>query len=105
MVTHFMRRGKRIHNIAALRVDFMMWKGGDGRAGLMTGFIKLMSCSYWLCPDTNTAAGKHTPTPTPTHNKRHQSTETMGIRKCYVSCSVSAVVLCRLLHFEGVSHD
>lgn len=73
---HFTRRGESSDNIAALGVDFMMWKGGDGRAGLMTGFIKLMSCSYWLCPDTNTAAGKHTPTPTHAHTTRDTKAET-----------------------------
>lgn len=72
---HFTRRGESSDNTAALRADFMMWKGGDGRAGLMTGFIRLMSCSYWLCPDTNTAAGKHTPTPTPTHTTRDTKAE------------------------------
>lgn len=89
-----MRRGKRSYNIAALRVDFMMWKGGDGRAGLMTGFIKLMSCSYWLCPDTNTAAGKHTPTHTPTQqetpkqrdNDKDGDKEVLRVMSC-VHCS------------------
>lgn len=64
----------------------MMWKGGDGRAQLMTGFIKLMSCSYWLCPDTNTAAGKHTHTHTETpkqrDNDRDADKEVLRVSTC-----------------------